>query len=300
MEREKDLISVLNNLNLLYNELNRIVVQYEMPIDFKYLSEWQLQKGKDHTLLRVVTDNQFLYINCCKHSEIYRYSFDFKLVTSHSRLAHEAYAMELINNQIYILNDVKFFLLDIKTNSIVMTWPLPKEKEGPVGGLNLKIDQDKIYFTPSQEFSPHHIYLYNIKTGKEIRKFGTREKGEKEAEFKDPAGVTVNKHYLYICDKNNHRLQILDKLNGTFIYQWKMGFRLISFPRCILLIENLLYIGDDLGIQVFTKDIIKCIQSFGGIKGTNKGEFWRVTGFCFVEGKLVIVDSGNSRIQVWS
>jgi len=107
----------------------------------------------------------------------------------------------------------------------------------------------------------------------------------------------VNEKYLYVCDWGNDRVQILDKENGNFIYQWKSGQRSFRFPLSILLYEQLFYVGDQHGVQVFTKEN-QCIQLFGSY-GSGKGSFNLVSGVCIVNGKAYIVDNGNHRIQVW-
>jgi len=264
------------------------------PIEFKYMFEWKGPKGKEHKLFNVIHDNHYLYINCALQGDIYRYSFDGELVNT---LKYNVRAMETVNNQLYLLDSSKFFIVDIKTNSKIESWDLPKEKGGPVGGYYLKVDQENIYWTPWQY--SHHVYLYS-KTGKEIKKFGSKEMSEKEGEFYFPNGLTVDEKYLYVCDYWNKRVQVLDKENGTFIHQWKQGQRLFSRPQSILLYEHLLYVGDADGIQVFTKQSpYKCIQVFGK-GGSGKGEFKFARDLCIVNDKLFIVDTNNQRVQVWS
>jgi len=276
------------------SEATNTPIEIKQKINGKYLFEWKCPKEKDHTLLNIVHDNKHLYINCTKQKEIYCYSFDGKLVTS---LKYYARAMELLNNQLYLLDDKKLFIVDLKTNSMIESWDLPKEEERSVGGDSLKVDQEQIYFTPWASFS-HYVYLYT-KKGKEINKFGSKEQSEAEGKFHYPTGVTVDEEYLYVCDCANDRVQVLDKKNGTFICQWKNGQRSISRPRSILLYEHLFYVGDNYGIQVFTKQGT-CIQVFGSSNiGSDKGEFDAVTGLCIVNDKLYIVDYCNRRIQVW-
>jgi len=162
----------------------------------------------------------------------------------------------------------------------------------------LKIDNNnKMYFTPYR-FS-NHIYLFNYQNGKEIKKFGTKEPSELEGEFQTPFGITVNEKYLYVCDCLAQRVQIVDKENGKFISQWKEGGqRPLYYPQGILLFDEKLYIGDDHGIQIFTKDG-KYIQDFG-IFGSSQGHFRESRDLCIVNDSVYIVDWGNCRIQVWN
>jgi len=256
------------------------------------MSEWQCPKGDDHDLQRIVHDTQYLYINCSEQKEIYRYTLEGKLFNS---LKYFAYAMEIVNNQLYLMDDSKFFIVDIKTNSMIQNWNLPKENNESVGGWYLKVDQEKIYFTPRE--NSHYVYFCS-KNGKEIKKFGSKESSSKNGEFNDPQGLTVNEKYLYVCDKWNQRVQVLDKENGKFICEWKDGQRKIEYPISILLYENLFYLGDCDGIQVFTKEG-KCIQLFGSY-GSGKGFVNWVRSVCRVNDKLYLVDYWNCRIQVWN
>jgi len=150
---------MLDDLDLLYSDLNRIILEYEAwSFEGKYLFEWQGPKG-DHNLRKVVHDDQYLYINCSQQREIYRYSLDGKLINS---LKYNANAMEIINNQLYLMDDSKFFLVDIKINSLIQSWNLPTENNRSVGGWHLKVDQEKIYFTPLPKNS-HYVYVYSKK-----------------------------------------------------------------------------------------------------------------------------------------
>jgi len=256
--------------------------------------KWKCPKEDDHILRSIVHDNKHLYISCLQQSEIYRYSFDGKFVDS---LKYYARAMEIVNDQLYSLGKENFFIVDLKTNSMIENWNLPKEEEGSVAGGDLKVDQEQIYFTPN--LYSHYVYLHS-KKGKEIHKFGSKEESNAEGKFNYPRGVTVDEEYLYVCDFWNHRVQVLNKENGKFICQWKNGKRSFLAPRSILLFEHLFYVGDGYGIQVFTKQG-KCVQVFGASeKGSGKGEFNGVRNLCIANAKLYIVDYFNKRIQVWS
>jgi len=300
MTREKALIKFLDELNLFYSDLNRLILQYDKePIEFqingKYMFEWKCPEEKVHDFQNIVQDNQTLLINCIEQNEIYRYSFDGNLVNT---LQYYALAMEIVHTQLYLLDDKNFFILNLQTNSMIESWDLPKEEGDLIGGVSLKVDRENIYFAPFYSLS-HYVYLYS-KKGKEIDKFGSKNESEADGEFYCPRGIAVDEEYLYVCDSYNDRVQVVDKKNGTFICQWKNGQRSIYYPLSILWYEHLFYVGDRYGVQVFTKQG-KCNQVFGISKdGSGKGEFDVVTGLCMVNDKLYIVDCCNSRIQVWS
>jgi len=293
MLRQKEVLKILDGLEVLYSDLNHLIVGYTLPISGNFICEWQCKNGKKHNLRGITSSNKYIYINCSQHHEIYCYTFAGELV---SLIQSSAYAIEIVNFQFYLLTDKTFFLKNLETNATIRNWHLPREARGYVGGNSLKVDEkEKIYWTP-QHYA-HYVYLYSV-NGEEITKFGDKAFSQKVGKFDCPWGVTVNEKNLYVCDCYNHRIQVIDKENGTFICQWKGKERLLKYPRAILLYDNLLYVGDLNGIQVYTKDS-ECIQIFGS-EGSGKEEFQGIRGLCMRDDKLYIVDCLNNRIQVWN
>jgi len=284
MRNHKNLLKLLENLEVLYTDLYLLILEYDTTPK-EYIEEWPGPYGSLN-LRNVVHDNQYLYFNC-GGVHIYRYSFDGKLIQT---LSFNAYAMEMINNQLYLLNDKSFYILDLINVSVIQRWELPKK----VFVYSLKVDLEKIYFTQRASLNRNYIFLYCKKTGKEIKKFGSLQESQKNGEFNCPAGITIEKQDLYVCDSGNDRIQVVNKENGSFIHQWTT-----SRPLSLLIDQNLLYVGDTTGIQVFTKDY-QCIQTIGSrVLGSGPGEFRYVSGLCIVNDKLYIVDNSNERIQVF-
>jgi len=185
----------------------------------------------------------------------------------------------------------KLFIVDIPTSSIIKNWKLPTDQ----AARDLTVDEEKIYITL---FSLNYIYRFN-KEGKELKKLGGEDgKSRKEGSFVHPAGLTKNEKYLYICDCTNQRVQVLEKDDGSYLCQWKEGERPFRSPQSNLLYENILYVGDWKGIQIFDK-AGKCMKSFGS-EGEGQGKFFNVRSLCIVNESLYIVDYGNKRIQVWN
>ena len=63
-------------------------------------------------------------------------------------------------------------------------------------------DTDNIYVS-----SKHKLQKFTS-IGELIKCIGRR--GSKEAEFDDPRGVTIHSNQVYVCDKDNHRIQVFD------------------------------------------------------------------------------------------
>jgi len=174
---------------------------------------------------------------------------------------------------------------------------------------------DKFFFTL---WDSHQIYRYetqNKKLGTFGVKFTTWRGGNGVNEFDHPRGLTVAEKKIFICDSNNHRVQILNKETGAYISHWgKEGTDpgQLYFPEGIFLYEELLYIGDNEHVQVFTKDG-QFIQRIGPTDSSNSnlnkrntklgagnGEFKHAIGLCIVKNKLYVADNGNHRIQVFT
>lgn len=173
---------------------------------------------------------------------------------------------------------------------------MPTDIEKTHGNF-LKVDgQERIYFTLK---GSNYIYLYN-KKGEEITRFGTAEGGDDLGEFTQPDGLTVDEKYLYVCDKWLNRLQVVDKENGNSIRQWNKGQRLFKQPTSVLLHENLLYVGDMAGVQVFTREG-EFVQSIGkGEFGSGEGECQVASGLLMIKDRLYIADFYSQRVQVWN
>ena len=69
-------------------------------------------------------------------------------------------------------------------------------------------DTDNIYVS-----SCHQLQKF-ISSGELIKCIGR--KGSKKAEFDDPCGVTIHSNQVYVCDRDNHRIQVFD-LDLNFI-----------------------------------------------------------------------------------
>jgi len=288
MTRKKSLLEILNDLALFYTDLNHLIIEYDI-IQFtgKEIFDWTCPNEEDHSLLRIINDHQYLYINCTKHNEIYRYSFDGEFINS---FPYTANAMEIINNQFYLFDDLEFVIVDIQTNSIIQRWNTPIEDECEVGGWNLKIDpeeEEKIYWIALRT---DHIYLY-YKNGTEIKKFGKKEKSSNQGEFNNPYALTVNQKCLYVCDKDNHRVQILDKSSGKFIKQWDKGLiNGLHSPQSILLYDTQFYLGDYNGIYVISDNLP--IQYLETIEAD--------PSLCIVENKLYMVSRWGTHVRAWN
>jgi len=135
------------------------------------------------------------------------------------------------------------------------------------------------------------------------------ESSNKTVEFSNPRGLTVNNKFIYVCDYDNHRIQLLIKEKGIFFFdQWGNGVESIEFgqfwnPNCIYKEEDegetLFYIGDRCSVQLFRGKGV-CIQRIGDkVTGKGMNQFRFVFSICVLENHLYVGDFGNDRIQIF-
>jgi len=145
------------------------------------------------------------------------------------------------------------------------------------------------------------VYVY-VREGKLQHTIGATTSSSKQGEFDRPRGLTVNNNSLYICDQKNHRIQSLNKNDFSFCTQWGSKGTdngQFLFPSSICNWENILYVGDEVGVQLFTSEGT-FLSRLGGKKiGCKEGQFYYARGICCVRDRLYVSDLLNSRIQVF-
>jgi len=220
--------------------------------------------------------------------------------------------IDFYEGRLYVIDMNSIFVIDQK-KQLIAKWPLPK---GIKGGNGLKVDNKKIYFTTH---GSHYLYIYNLEgkliqtfgqsiqrgtcdeTTKTVSKLSDDEDRDGEGIFDQPEGITCDEQYLYICDTNNDRIQVLRKDNGTFVRQWG-SFEdengTIQCPSQILHHQGLLYVSDYGRVLVFTPEGF-FRQRFGKYRGSGLGEFHYPRGLCVVNNQLYVADSNNRRLQIF-
>lgn len=143
--------------------------------------------------------------------------------------------------------------------------------------------------------------------GKSLRKFAN--KGIGEGQLNGPTAIALNPQAteLFVCDSDNHRVQVFSAADGKFLRQWgREGKEPGQFKDMFGLAvskDGALVCVSDWGesslqrVQVFTP-AGKLVRVMGGIKGDKDGQFRRPTGLAFTgSGTLLVCDSGNNRVQ---
>jgi len=247
---------------------------------------------------RLVSDGKFLYA-CCGHW-VYQYNLQTLLLqeqwSSPQYSFTTPYGIDLNNDDLYVVDRMKVQVFNTSSKKLLREWPVPSSS---LGGRGLKIYNQEIYLIV---YTLPQIFVYNP-YGKLIKKYGKEESGSKPGQFEGPYDLVVDLEYLYVCDYRNHRIQVITKQNGKFHSQWgEQGLNdgQFQYPFTITCGGDLFYIGDNVGVQVFTSEGTFHQRLLGKNRtGVQIGEFSSVMGLCIVDNAIYVSDSSNGRIQIW-
>jgi len=243
----------------------------------------------------LTTDGTYLYICDYGAGSLLTYTFNGILVPHPSPSL--SYPRDIdwssSSGQLYVA-DCNYITVLNSEKKVLAQWPLP-----PVYGNYLKVDGDYIYLTLLR---CHQIYIHSKKNGTLIKTYGIETKSDKEGEFNEPYGITTDKQFLYVCDHRNHRIQALNKTDGTFSHRWGSPGSMngeFRFPAAIQVAEGVVYVGDEYAIQLFTR-MGKFIKRLGQTEqGQHIGYFRGIYGLLLHCDRLYVSDFNNRRIQVF-
>jgi len=290
--RENILLKILNELEILYNDLNGLILQYDA------MSEWVTEaetiwhpKSYPHGLLHF---EQHLYV-CTFSKGILVFNENGEIINKNSSLTYPSGIDTEIKNSllhIYIADRTHVNLLNLKLECL-SSWKFPTLPSF-AGFRGLKVDGHSLYLTIQGQ---DQVFVCNSQDGKILNQFGNQLKG--------PLGVTVDNKYIYICDRFNHRVQILTKETGIYFSQWGeekgTGQGQFYLPRSIYyqILDDVIYVGDWMSVQIFRKDGV-CIQRLGeATSGSQINQFDAVHGICVMNDRLYISDGNNERLKIF-
>ena len=161
---------------------------------------------------------------------------------------------------------------------------------GPVGFC---ISQNKVFAT---QYTGHCINMYELE-GKLIKSVGSE--GNGEVHFKYPHGLDVSdrNNNIYVCDCNNHRIQILAE---ELKYHSMLGISLLQYPSNVKVTRDRILVldGSDPCLFVFNSDhvLTNRLITRGVGKLTNDP-------FCFDidrEHNIIMSDFSNHCVYIFS
>jgi DNA-binding beta-propeller fold protein YncE len=122
--------------------------------------------------------------------------------------------------------------------------------------------------------------------------------------FKRPSGIALEGNRLYVVDTHGHRVIVLSKENGNFLFSFgKNGIENgnFNYPTNIFITkEKLIYVTDSMNfrIQIFDQD--GGFRSSFGKLGDSSGNLSKPKGIAVdSEGHIYVVDSHFDNVQVF-
>jgi len=283
-------MEVLENLRFLYLDINRLIIEYDTPIQYETKPIQTIQVATSSSGLRGITsDGNILY--ACQRSEsaILVYNLEGKKIeTKPSTTWDHPSDIHLYKNNLYIVDSKQVAVCNLEFK-LLSSFPIPHS------GWSLKAENDLIYLTQSDM---NQVCVY-AKNGEVKNTIGSTEPSKKPREFNEPRGITLNESNLYVCDTWNHRIQVLFTTDYSLFKQWGSegrGQKEFTRPTGICYSEDIVYVGDVCSVQLFDSDG-KFIQKMGDWEGQEEGQFNCAWGLCVVNNRLYINDTANNRIQ---
>jgi len=174
------------------------------------------------------------------------------------------------------------------------------EQDLPHEGNRIAVDSEYIYLSLHND---NKIYLISHPAPREKSKFFDQMVYQiYENKFSSPSGIALDSNHLYICDYGNHRVQVLNKMTGEFLYS--IGSRgktlgLFSYPIDILVANECLFISDCYSVQIFTIEGDIILRLGNKHRSREITEFNGTMGLLLVNEILYVCDSYNRRIQLF-
>ena len=177
---------------------------------------------------------------------------------------------------------------------------ISKSKYGFRSVWGVAVDKDDNIHVSDMNMSSNCVYKFD-KSGELLIRFG--KKGSGPGEFSVPRGVAVAGDRVFVCDCDNHRVQVLTTelesvkqfgSRGTGDGQFK-GPESIAVDS-----EGMLYVSDrgKDRVQVFTRDG-QFVRSFGK-KGSGQGELNHPRGVCVDADYVYVTNYSNNRVSVFT
>jgi len=260
--RGNALMEAFNDFKIFYNDLNRLIMEYEAPNFWENTASasW----AQTHSPGSLLYFQQYLYI--CRSNLILTCSPDGKIIQEKKDSPFkDPFGIDIDekNSILYIADQTHVTTTNLKLE-LIFAWKLPEVSDLRFRGL--KFDENLLYLTID---GIHQVFVCNSQNGKLLRTFGYVNHGLGHDSFYFPRGLTVDNKYCYICDCANFRVQILTKENGSYFSKWGNEIKgteqgQFDHPHSIYnhLEEDIIYVGDNCSVQLFKKNGV-CIQRLG-------------------------------------
>ncbi len=170
--------------------------------------------------------------------------------------------------------------------------------ENPLGRPMDVLVTDEFMYVTDTDNKKVHVFSVN---GEQLFTFG--EAGNNPGQFDFPYGISVDsEEKIYVADLYNAKISIFDK-NGDFIdyfaEQYSNNGTIVS-PAGLRIINETVYVTDVQRNKVFTFNLDGELLQEIGEPGVEEGMFFAPNAITADnDGNIYVVDTGNSRIQVF-
>ncbi len=143
----------------------------------------------------------------------------------------------------------------------------------------------------------HNLFIYDAITGQIIQKVG--KKGTQKGEFQRPNGIWVIDDYLFVCERDNHRIQVLTLPNyesigfiGDYILKRPYGISIHKQNNEYIMFVTDQYENEDGSYSELSK-LNERVKKFSFTLSNNKLESKHIMSFGDTKGRgiLFIVES---------
>ncbi|KAI6648860.1 PEP-CTERM domain protein [Oopsacas minuta] len=165
---------------------------------------------------------------------------------------------------------------------------------------NLKIVEFRCYSqkirTAVKEIDLFEISPEYVKRENPIKKVCKRGRGN--GELNNPSGIAVDRarNVLYICDKNNSRIQVL---NTEGEYLRSFGTDHLKEPWGICLSKEEVFVTDKAKESIVKFSLAGQFLKETGSRGIIEGRFTSISGLCYEAGLIYVCDFSIQRIQIF-
>lgn len=203
------------------------------------------------------------------------------------------------SDNLYIADRTHGIIIFDSAGTFVREW----DGDGTAGGrldrpigIDVSADGSAIYVA---ERDADRVRKFDA-TGTQLASWGGT--GSGNGQFSTPSGLALDSSgNVYVVDLGNNRIQKFDS-DGTFVDAWTFtDSGNLSWPMLydILINESDLYVSDVNGREIDHFNLTGVDQGTITLsQGSGNGEFADPQGLAMTsDGKLVVVDAGNSRVQ---
>jgi len=299
MRRKEQLLKILSDLEVLYTDLNRLIVEYDL---IHWVGSYQWKTSCDPQGL---TSDQFNLFLCVPQEHcILSYTLqgqfieDIQKTQLTTTTLFQPWEIDFYQNHLYIIGLQCVYILKFPNKTPITSFPLPQET-GDFRDVAIKVDNQIIYTSIADlemfGYTLSAVLLYNTQgiLQKEF-KIPTHKMKKQFA----PTGMDIFKTFLYICDWSNHVIWVLNKDNGVHQMTWGNEGQVLGefyHPQCISIYDEIWYIGDFYSIQLFTVEGL-CLERIESWKSTKLD---RVYSICIFQSCLFLSDNMTKRIRVF-